>query len=62
MPGFPRYGHMYCLYNECKLSVILFISTVCLLSTFARLFLHENSSRQLLQSQQGSEASLKSKF
>ena len=55
--------HVYCPCNEHKLSVILLvISTVRLLWTLAGIFLHENSSRRLLLSRQGSRASSKAKF
>ena len=55
--------NVYCHYNKHKLSVILqFISTVRLLWTFVGIFLHENSSRRLLRSWQGSRANLKPKF
>ena len=45
-PGNLDDSDVHCPCNEHKLSVILqFISTICLLSTLAGIFLHENSSR-----------------
>ena len=49
--------------NEHKLSVILlFNSTICLLSMLAGIFHHENSLRRLLRSWEVSRTSLKQKF